>query len=114
MRANLRHLRALLVGGTLSYLVVWGITYGIGAPAIRSFVVEKMQVPTGFSEVSSLAELNGHGNSYYCSAWAPAPLLVRLEFGSSCGPLCGRGRTEYFLWLPGIKHKFLVTAEWIS
>jgi hypothetical protein len=114
VRSKGLHPKALLLAGALAYLLAWGLTCGVGAPAVRAFVVTKMQVPEGVAEVSSLAELDEGRGTYYCNVIAPMPLVVRMEFGSTCGPLCGHGRTEYFLWLPGTMHRILVTAAWVS
>jgi hypothetical protein len=114
MARGMRRVALRLFGLGLLVAALWGLTRAVGAPAVEAHVLGQMQAPQSSKRVASHAALDGHTQTHYCSAVAVGPLIVRLEFGYTCGPLCGRGRTDYFLWLPGVLHQVHVGAGWVS
>jgi hypothetical protein len=114
----MRHIsgRARSIVGAVVALILclWVPTQFFGAPAVQSFVLNQMQAPSNSQQVAGIDALRADRPTHFCNAVAVAPLLVRLDFGHLCGPLCGRGRTDYFLWLPWGHYRVYVGPEWVS
>ena len=102
--------RARYVAGTVAAvsLGLWVFTQFFGALTVQALVLRQMQVPPSSELVADIDALRGDHPTHYCNAVAVAPLVVRLEFGHICGPLCGRGRTDYFVWLPWGHYRFIL------
>ena len=64
--------------------------------------------------------MQGDVQSFYISAHAVAPLLVRVELGATCGSQCdgklgsSMGQVQYFAWLPGVHQQLSSKREWSS
>jgi hypothetical protein len=104
----------LVAGALVLAAALWALTRVVGAPAVESYVLSEMKPTESSKRVSSYEALGETREEHYCTARAVAPLVVRLEFGHRCGPLCGLGRTEYFFWVPGVQYRLYVSATWVS
>jgi hypothetical protein len=96
------------------YALLWFVTHRIGAPQVRSAVVEVIQKPSGSTDVSQRIDERVAGPVYWCVASAYAPLMVRVEYGWQSGPLYGDGGSALYLWLFGRAFRIHELEHWAS
>ena len=114
MHPALRVIAILSITIAILLAAAWPSTKGTGARVLENYVLVEMKAPSNSTRVKLRSDLLELGQSLYCNAEAVAPLLIRLEFGHSCGALCGHGRTEYFLWSIWGHLRIYATDEWAS
>jgi|SRR5882672_9024429 len=103
----------VLVSASALYAGLWFLTLRVGAPQIRSIVVEAMHVPPNYIDVSQRRD-HVTGPVYYCSSRAYAPFFVRADYGWQGGPLYGDGGSALYLWLFGRAFRIRELQHWMS
>jgi len=96
------------------YGALWLATAAFGSSSVRSSVLGSKPLPVGIVDLSAEEHPELRPNSFFCKTNAVAPFLVRLHYGYACGPPCGQGGTELYLWFPGGQHRIHVMEHWIS
>ena len=101
----------ILAAALLLYGGLWFLTHRLGSPQVRSIAVETMHVPPHYTDISERRD-RVTGPTYYCSARAYAPLLVRADYGWHGGPLYGDGGSALYLWFFGRSFRIRELEHW--
>jgi hypothetical protein len=95
------------------YAALWLATATFGTSSVRSSVVGPKPPHAGMVDLSAEDHPELRPNSFFYKTSAVAPFLVRMQYGHACGPECGQGGVDLYLWFPGGQH-LIHREHWIS
>lgn len=106
---------AITVG---AYVAMWAATQVFGVPSVSAYSFAEAAIPPESLRISKEEVERVSEKAYYLNAFAPAPFVVLLEIGASCGPSChgsmGMGYEYVYGWLPGKAFLLRAHRSWIT
>lgn len=117
-----RTIRHATIGCATTYVVLWVLTAGVGAPDLQARTARRLRdellelrpnAEIHVVEVDRYLDFPPH--PYYGVATkVPAPLLIHVKYVFAVAPLSEYGRSDWYVWLFGFRVHLASTQDWIS
>ena len=114
--------KTALAAATLALACAWLGTYLVGVPAVRRPLLSNAQRKAAVGPQHTAVDvsdwpaesLSAVRQSYWVRVRVVLPLLLLIDEGGSCGPVCGEGTTAWYFWVPGFTHRVWLRGAWVA